>query len=156
MQPPSSLVPGVVWGSMSCARGSAAAFQPVPWPCSTAAGKAVAGAPRFLQPPMKPKPLLLPHSPLCPAPAALAAMSHCVLGLRGVQAAPGCGERRRRWGAPQGGTRPLVSGVCVCGGFAVTVIQPPASAACGQRPRRAARASSRLVGVAPRLGKLPA
>lgn len=49
------------------------------------------------------------------------------------------------------------SGICACRGeFGITVIQPSASAACGQRPRWAARASSRLVGVAPRLGKLPA
>lgn len=42
-----------------------------------------------------PEPLLLSRSVLCPAPVALAAVSHCVPGLHGVQGASGCGERRQ-------------------------------------------------------------
>lgn len=152
VQPPCSLVPGVVWGSTPCARGCAEVFQPIPWPWTTVGGEAVPDAARSLQLPMRSEPLLLPSSAQLPQLSCLAGCWGCAgCGMPlGAKKGGSDGEH------PKVGLNPLVSAVCACRGVGTTVIQPLASAACGQRPRRAARVFSRFVGVAQRLGKLPA
>lgn len=133
-------------------RGCAEVFQPIPWPWTTVGGEAVPDAPRSLQLPMRSEPLLLPSSAQLPQLSCLAGCWGCAgCGMPlGAKKGGSDGEH------PKVGLNPLVSAVCACRGVGTTVIQPLASAACGQRPRRAARVFSRFVGVAQRLGKLPA